>query len=332
MWRVIGQERAIGFLRRALESQRFPHAWLFVGPRHVGKLTLALDLACALNCRGEEKPCGSCSACQRILSGNYPDVQLIERRDKEIGIAQIRGLQQWVSLKPYEGGQRVFIINGAEYLSEEASNCFLKVLEEPPAATVFILLAETSEALLPTIVSRCQRIELRPLPLFRVKEVLREKFGVDELQAELLGRLSQGRLGWAISALRDRKLLEEREARLKELLRAEEAGLSERFALSAKLAELSRERVAELLRLWAGWWRDLLLIKSSCEEFITNLDLKGLLHQRARLYTLPEIGRTLNSFRRADWELEQNANPRLVLEVLMLDLPGTEAVADRSKS
>ncbi len=332
MWRAIGQERAVSFLQRALGGQRFPHAWLFVGPRHVGKLTLALDLACALNCRGEEKPCGSCSACQRILAGNYPDVQLIERRDKEIGIAQIRGLQQWVSLKPYEEGQRVFIINGAEYLSEEASNCFLKVLEEPPPATVFVLLAETSEALLPTIVSRCQRIELQPLSLSRVKEVLREKFGVDESQAELLGRLSRGCLGWAISALRDRRLLEEREAWLRELLQAEEASLSERFALSAKLAELSRERVAELLRLWAGWWRDLLLAKSGCGEFITNLDLKELLHQRARLYTLPEIGRTLDSLRRADWELEQNANPRLALEVLMLDLPRAEMVADRSKS
>ena len=324
MWRVIGQERAVSFLRRALGGQYFPHAWLFVGPRHVGKLTLALDLACALNCRGEEKPCGSCSACQRILAGNYPDVQLIERRDKEIGIAQIRGLQQVVSLKPYEGGQRVFIIDGAEYLSEEASNCFLKVLEEPPPATVFILLAEVSEVLLPTIISRCQKVELRPLPLSRVKEVLREQFGVEEPQAELLGRLSQGRLGWALLALKDGKLLEEREARLKEFLRAEEAGLAERFALSAKVAELSREAVAELLRLWAGWWRDLFLVKSGCEEFITNLDLKELLCRRAQLYTLPEIGRVLNSIRRTQWELEQNANPRLALEVLMLDLPRRE--------
>lgn len=323
---MIGQERAVSFLRRALGGQYFPHAWLFVGPKHVGKLTLALDLACALNCRGEEKPCGSCSACRRILAGNHPDVELIERRDKEIGIAQIRGIQKAVSLKPYEGGQRVFIIDGAEYLSEEAGNCFLKVLEEPPPATVFILLAEVSEALLPTITSRCQKLELRPLPLSRIKEVLREKFGVEEPQAELLGRLSRGCLGRALLALRDGKLLEEREEQIKEFLKVEEAGLFERFALSARVAELGREKIAELLRLWADWWRDLLLVKSGCEEFITNLDFRELLLQRARLYTLPEIGQVLNSIRRTQQELEQNANPRLALEVLMLDLPRKEAI------
>ncbi len=328
MWRVIGQEKAVRLLQRALEGQRFPHAWLFVGPKHVGKLTLALDLACALNCLGEEKPCGNCSPCRRTLSGNHPDVQLIERQDKEIGIAEIRELQQSVSLKPYEGNFRVFIINGAQYLSEEASNCFLKVLEEPPPATVFILLTQDADSLLPTIVSRCQKVELLPLPLPSLKRMLQEQFGADEPQAEVLSRLSQGRLGWAISALQDRRLLEEREAQLKKLLRLEEADLAERFAFSAQVAVefgKDRESVQELLELWAGWWRDILLVKSGCGDFVTNLGQSELLRREAGSYTLPQLTQILRSIRRTRLELEQNANPRLALEVLMLDLPRREA-------
>ena len=122
-------------------------------------------------------------------------------------------------------------------------------------------------------------------------------------------------------------LLEEREAQLKKLLRLEEADLAERFAFSAQVAAefgKDRESVQELLEFWAGWWRDILLVKSGCGDFVTNLGQSELLRREAGSYTLPQLTQILRSIRRTRLELEQNANPRLALEVLMLDLPRRE--------
>ncbi len=207
MWQVVGQAKAVNLLQRSLENGRLAHAYLFVGPRHVGKMTLALNLAQALNCQEEERPCGSCRSCSRIALGHHPDVQVLGRNHsadapkKEIGIDQMREIQHAASLRPYEGSYRVFIIDGAEHLSEEAANSLLKTLEEPAADVVFLLLT-TDEGLLPsTIVSRCQKIELPPIPTKTIEQALIEHWGATEERARGLARMCHGGLGWAISAL-----------------------------------------------------------------------------------------------------------------------------------
>lgn len=325
MWQVMGHEKAVALLEKSLRGGKLSHAYLFVGPPHVGKMTLAMNLAQALNCQGEERPCGGCPQCQRIARGVHADVQVMGLAGRmEIGIDQIREMQHAASLKPFEGRNRVFIIDGADHLSHEAANCLLKTLEEPPPNVQLILLTVNERLLLPTVLSRCQKLELGPLPGPVIERVLSHRWGVPVGQARVLSRLSCGCLGWAVAAFSDEGLLSERAERLTTLARFTSMGREGRFAYAAQLAnQFSRDResVQEVLSLWLGWWRDLMLIKGGCGDFITNVDQEAKLYDEAEGYRLGEIKGFAESLQRAMEQLDQNANPRLVLEVLMLAIP-----------
>jgi DNA polymerase-3 subunit delta' len=337
MWQVIGQPGAVGLLKHSLDSGRLAHAYLFVGPAHVGKMTLAVNLAQALNCEREERPCGQCGPCSRIASGTHTDVQIVGRLQqagageagakKEIAIAQIRELQQAASLQPYEGRNRVFIIDGAEHLNEESANCLLKTLEEPPAGVVIVLITTNETRLLPTIVSRCQRVQLVPVTPRAIEAELIENRGVAPDRARLLGMVSRGGIGWAISAALDPGIYDARSSRLAGLIDLAGAALDVRFAFAAKLAAQygkDRDAVGETLGLWLEWWRDLMLVKAGCPELITNVDREPELEHTAEDYSLAGIRRFMDAIRAAADHLEQNANPRLALEVLVLGMPESE--------
>jgi DNA polymerase-3 subunit delta' len=341
MWQVIGQTRALSLLKRSLEAGSLAHAYLFVGPAHVGKMALTVNLAQALNCEAAESPCGECPSCQRIASGKHADIQTIglgqgtsaEARPRaEIGIDEIRQLQHSASLPPFEGKYKVFIIDGAELLSTEAANCLLKTLEEPVGKVVFILLT-TNEQLLPlTVISRCQRVELLPLAAAEIESALEKNWGVEPQKARLLSRLSHGCLGWALRA-QDDGLLNQRADRLGELIDIIQADYEGRFAGAAQLASefgQSRELVQEKLALWLDWWRDLMLVKVGSTDLVTNVDQVATLTEMAKAYSLAQIRNAIENIRVAGAQLRLNANPRLVLEVLMLNLP--EAVRKRVKN
>ena len=336
MWQVVGQDRAISLLQRSLEKEALAHAYLLVGPPHVGKMTLALDLARAINCDAAEPPCGECTACRRIASGKHADVQIIglagdgdsaeARSQTEISIDQIRQMQHSACLPPFEGRYKVFIIEGAELLSNEAANCLLKTLEEPEEKVVFLLLTAREELLPATIVSRCQRLELPPLAVGEVEAALNSRWAVEQERARLLARLCHGRLGWALLAAPDDSWLKERVERMEQLLGViDTAGYEGRLEYAVQLASQfnkNRGSAQEILDLWLDWWHDLLLVKIGCVEAITNVDVSAVLEQRAKDYSLAEIKSFISAIQSAGKQLKQNANPQLVFEVLMLSIPG----------
>jgi DNA polymerase-3 subunit delta' len=325
MWQVIGQEKTLSLLDYGLKTDAIAHAYLLVGPRHVGKGTLAINLAQALNCDGSEVPCGECHACQRIREGKHADVISIGLNSgTEIGIDDIRGLQHSANLPPYEGKCKVFIIDEAEYLSTEAANALLKILEEPPPRVVWLLLAAEEERLLPTIISRCQRLELKPVPSERVQEVLVNSYNVDGDKAELLTQLCHGRLGWALSALADSDMLEQRSQRIDRLASMLTAGIGQRFAYAQELAsQFSQDRKAgtETTEMWVDWWRDLMLVKGGCQEAVINVDFKAVLKEQARVLSMSQIKESLTNLGLLQEAISKNVNPRLALEWLMLTLP-----------
>ncbi len=336
MWQVIGQARAVSLLKHSLESGTLSHAYLLVGPQHIGKMTLALNLAQALNCQAVEKPCLECASCKKIAAGAHSDVQVIsldydEEADIErklISVEQIDGILHDASLPPFEGNNKVFIIDGAELLSIGAANRLLKTLEEPEAKVIFILLAVNENRLLKTVVSRCQRIELQPMALAEETKALIEKIKVNPERARLLAGLSHGCLGWAITAAGDEKILEQRNETLDQIIRVIKGDYEERFSYVARLAagfSQNRQAVYDTLDRWLDYWRDLMLVKLNCADMITNIDRKDEFVKMAGTYSLSRIRNYLKSIESAALQLKQNVNARLALEVLMLDLPREEA-------
>ena len=333
MWSLIGQDRAVSFLRQSLARGVVANGYLLTGPPRVGKMTLALALARALNCPQPEPPCGQCSQCQRIASSNHADVQVIGLDSDDglreggertlISVEQIRQLQHSASLAPYEGKYRLFIIEEAERLSSGAANCLLKTLEEPPPQVVFVLLAQ-DEGLLPaTVVSRCQCLKLYPVAKDGIVAALAKR-GVEPQRVELLARLSHGRIGWALEASQNEGLMEERRVRLENILDIIAGDYEMRFDYAARLSGRFAEKrglVWEELDLWLDLWRDLLLSRLGLSQYITNLDIESSLSQMAAGFSLSQIRDFIDGLAKAGRQLRLNANPRLVLEVMMLNMP-----------
>ena len=332
MWRTIGQPKAIALFEHSLGAANLAHAYLLVGPSHIGKTTLALDLARAVNCQSNKPPCGECQSCQRITDGKHADVTIISlnpNRGKgaklraEISIDDIRDLQRSASLPPYEGKYKVFIIDGAESLSIEAANCLLKTLEEPTSSVIIIPLVSEELRLLPTVASRCQRIELKPVPADEVEEALAKVYGLDDDKAKLLARLSQGCIGWAVIASSDDSYLEQRTRYLSQMTSLLSSSWGERFIYAGQLRN-DRKAAEELVNLWLLWWRDVMLAKCDCKQDVTNVDQISTLGKWAQVLSLQEIYGFINSLQESLAQISRNANIRLIFEILMLDMPRKE--------
>jgi DNA polymerase-3 subunit delta' len=345
-WGMIGHEWVTASLERAIAAGRGAQTYLLSGPEGVGKTLLATRLAQALNCEEQTgAPCLQCRTCLRIERGVHPDIRVAsmemqaaqlpsgQSKPRDLKINTVREWQRDITFKPYEARRRVFILHDADRLSEEASNAMLKTLEEPPLFVTLILVATTS-ALLPTIVSRCQEIRLRPLPREQVHAAVHALGVVDEQQTELIAAWSEGRIGWALQTATDPDAIEARHRELDELLALQTSPRHRLFQWAEERSKEFRggeqERVIRGLLLWQGWWHDVLLMAATCPERVVHVDRRSQLEQEARCYSIEEISAFLSLLNRALQQLRENVNPQLVMEHLCLHVPSQRSQASQS--
>ena len=327
-WNLLGHEWAVEMLKQHLLNDSVRHAYLFSGPPGLGRRTLALRYAQALNCPkpvAPGEPCGKCKTCQQIERMQYADLAVIQA-EKEGGVLkveQIRAVRQSLVLKPYQGKYRVALFLRFQEANPNAANALLKTLEEAPAQVVLFLTADTPEQLLPTIVSRCEVLRLRPLPVERVESFLKAR-DAETSTAHLIAHLSGGRPGYALRLMQDKDALDFRARRLDDLSGLLKASRRERFAYAEKLTDRkneAKERFRETLLLWLSFWRDVLLGASGTKASLTNVDRAEEIAALAGRLTLAETRRLVNDVEEAVERLEKNVNARLLAEVLLLDWP-----------
>jgi len=206
---ILGQGRVTSFLRKAVESDKVSHAYLFTGSPGVGKKSAAKAMACALVC--DDDGCGTCVSCARVMRGTYPDVHLIEPEGASTYVVgQVRALIGEIALAPVEADWKIYILDRAETLNAESANALLKSLEEPPEDVVFVLLTTAVDSVLPTISSRCQIVRFEQIPEGHAVGLLMEKTGVDQGRALAALAAAGGVLGRGIDILNSRERLEAR--------------------------------------------------------------------------------------------------------------------------
>jgi DNA polymerase-3 subunit delta' len=320
-WPVVGHEFAVNLLQQAVATEQLSHAYLLSGPPQVGKTTVALACAQARLCTDPDPPCGECIACSKVLRGVHPDLHVISPVTSNLLIDQVRDLLRQVSLSPVEARHRIFVLRRIERATVPAANALLKTLEEPPEHVVLFLTLTEGEQTLPTVRSRCQQLALRPLPADLIAQALQDRWQVSPQHAALLARLSLGRLGWAVTMLGKSSTWQQRAQILDDLQDLRTQGRVERLRYAERLSQRELEDALDVLHLWSTWWRDIMLLQLGCEGHVANIDCMDTLRDESGRYRDRQTRAFVQMLTVTSRYLQQNANPRLALEHLVLHLP-----------
>lgn len=338
----IGHQNIVDFLKKSAEKKAISHAYLFSGPKSVGKSTVALEFAKTLLCRKASENersaslakraewfCGECESCLSVANGGHPDI-LIVRPDEEenIAVSKMRDLRAKLNLSPYSGIYQVAIIEEAEKMNKEAANTLLKTLEEPRGDKVVILISSEPKSILPTILSRVYNLKFNLVPADLIEKDI-EKVVKSNLAAKLnltlekkkeIGRICGGRPGLALAYLLDEEKSRKRRERLEEFLKLVSSDNNERLRYVETLAK-GEESIAEILGHWTDFLRDLMFLHLDFPEKIRNADFQKELAALKSKYPVEKTSRLLRFVSDVDFMVSRtNANPQLALETLVLAL------------
>jgi DNA polymerase III subunit delta' len=285
---------------------------------------MALRFAQALECQSPPavgEVCGRCRACRQLPGQTYPDLHVVESGEggPSLKVEQIRELQRHLSLSPLEGRWRIALLLRFHEATAGAANALLKTLEEPPAPVVLLVTARSAEALLPTVVSRCEVVPLRPLAHADLAHMLEER-GLAGEEARLIAGLAGGRPGRALQLVQDRSLLDRRGEILNDLRTVLQAGRAERFAYAETLAK-DRAAAVQALETWQSMLRDVLMVSVGAEAERINPDREDEVERLAAAKGTETWVGAVEAVERTLAAVHGNANLRLALEVLSLDLP-----------
>lgn len=309
-----GNEKVKEILRLALRRKKLPRSLILVDSSGGGADRLAQILAQAVNClQQQDDACGLCANCQAIEAGRFPDVLVVEPEKEIIRVEKIREVKRLAYLKPMIGRYRVFIIRQSEKMNEQAANTFLKVLEEPPASTLFILLTANPHLLLPTIRSRCQELHLAPLPREMLEKYLTQA-GKDKNEARLLAYLVKGDIEEILKF--DLQELRPKRENLWELVKSclQEGSFSVRIKEYTSLGKHHRLLWLEALEIMASFWRDILLMKLRApEELMINYDFREEIKRISSVVSIEIAEKSLKWLDQAAEDIKKNLNIQVII-------------------
>jgi DNA polymerase-3 subunit delta' len=292
---ILGQEPATRFLKKVIKTQKMANGYIFFGPEGVGKKKTAIAFAKALNCiKKENGPCGECLPCKAIENGTYPDLILLRTQGpiQTHHIDTIRAMQSFVNLRSFYEGWKIVIMDEADRMTEEAANALLKILEEPPPKTMFILVTSRPENLFETVLSRCQPVKFLPL-----RKELQEKI------------LNKGPISDKASKLRNEVLT----------ISPKNIFQISQLISQADVSENKQSLVIDILNFIFCWWRDVLFVKQGLAE-ILNRDYEEELKRQAKRLSLNSIWENIEAVKEAQQDLYYQVNPRLILDTLFLTI------------
>lgn len=320
---VVGHKDIIKYIQSAVESGQVGHAYIMNGERGAGKKMLASLFAMTLLCeKGGVEPCNECHSCKQAGSGNHPDICWVTH--EKPGTISVDDIRQQVSgtvmIRPYQGPYKVYIIDHAELMTQQAQNALLKTLEEPPAYAVFLLLTENAEALLPTISSRCVMLKLRNIRNTLIRKYLMEVLQVPDYKADMCTAFAQGNLGKAIMLANSEHFNEIREEAIQLLKYIHEMELSELAQAVSRITTYKLE-ITDYLDIIMIWYRDVLLYKATKEvDKVIFKEQISFIKEQARKSSYEGIETILKALETAKARLKANVNFDLVMELLFLTI------------
>ena len=349
---IIGQQRVISILKRGLISKRMPHALLFHGQQGVGKEAVALELAKALFCQNDEIYCNTCSDCKRVGQLSHPDLMLIypapkQPKDEErkltresliknpyhraqpwanpsILIDMIRNLKKTVSMTSYENKGRVVLIMDAHRMTTEAANSLLKILEEPLGKLTLVLISSQANLLLPTIISRCQKIRFDPLPWQDIESALIKREQVNPEQAKIFARMSFGSFRRALELL-DEDVDQKQNLMIDILRKVLMPDLDILLTIESLVNQQDKKTIKDLIALMLVWFRDAMVMEllqneSDYKDKIINIDRQDTLTKFVSGLERIDYDQVIPKIEQALESIDRNVYLNLVLLQLMFEL------------
>ena len=320
---IIGQEQLKEHLYNALSTKKISHAYIINGEKSSGKEYIAKIFAMALQCEGGElEPCQECHACKQALSDNQPDIiRVTHEKPNTIGVDDIRiQINSDVAIKPYSSPYKIYILNEAEKMTPQAQNALLKTLEEPPEYAVIILLTSNVNALLPTILSRCVVLNMKPVADEKVRKFLMEEMKIPDYKADVCVAFARGNIGKA-KALASSEEFENIKSEALSLLKyIQDMELHEIVAAIKKISEYKLE-INDYFDIMSIWYRDVLLFKATKDaNHLVFREELGSLRKCAQRSSYEGIETIINALDTAKRRLEANVNFELVMELLFLTI------------
>jgi DNA polymerase-3 subunit delta' len=322
---IIGHEQIISHMKNAIESDKVSHAYIFNGPEGSGKMMLAEAFAMALQCEaddGTEKPCMKCRSCHQSEAHNQPDIIYVSHeKPNTISVADIRTqINGDIVIKPYSSRHKIYIVDEAQKMNQEAQNALLKTIEEPPGYAVIMLLTTNADSFLQTILSRCVSLNLKPVSGEKIRYHLMKQYKIPDYQAEVCAAFSQGNMGKAIELATSSRFGEIKDATLQLMKRLDDIELYEMGAAVKQIAEYKLS-ISDYFDLMMIWFRDVLYLKA------TN-DVNGLIFKdevydmkkQAAKRSYRGIEQILNALETAKTRIAANVNFELVIELLLLTI------------